>query len=110
MEVRQLAAQLLGVQQPVDLVQDSVLEELACGVPVVQPGHGALTEMVEQTGGGALFEPESAPALAQALLDLWRDAPQRAALGESGRIQVKQRFSAEAAAGKLLGVFERYAG
>lgn len=88
----------------------SVLEALACGVPVVQPGHGAFTEMVEQTGGGALFEPESAPALAQTLLDLWHDAPQRAALGESARTRVAQRFTAEAAAGKLLGVFERYAG
>ena len=31
-----------------------LLEAMACGVPVVQPNHGAFPEMIEQTGGGLL--------------------------------------------------------
>jgi glycosyltransferase involved in cell wall biosynthesis len=88
----------------------SVLEALASGVPVVQPGHGAFTEMIEQTGGGILVEPESAEKLAAGMLELLRDGPRRAALSASGQAQVRQRFTADAAAGKLLRVFERYAG
>ena len=73
-------------------------------------GHGAFTEMIEQTGGGILVEPESAEKLAAGMLELLRDGPQRAALSASGQAQVRQRFTADAAAGKLLRVFERYAG
>ena len=36
-----------------------VLEALACGVPVVQPAHGAFPEMIERTGGGILVEPHA---------------------------------------------------
>ena len=32
----------------------SLLEAMACGVPVVQPRRGAFTEIVEKTGGGLL--------------------------------------------------------
>ena len=50
MEVRQLEAQLLGVQQPVDLVQDSVLEELAevvAAADQVEPEVAVAAEQVE---------------------------------------------------------------
>ena len=31
-----------------------LLEAMACGVPVVQPNHGAFPEIIERTGGGLL--------------------------------------------------------
>ncbi len=62
-----------------------VLEALAVGVPVVVPRPGALSELIEQTGGGLLVEPDSAPALAAGLREL-RDDPERAVeLGAAGR-------------------------
>ena len=50
-----------------------ILEALARGVPVVQPGHGSFPELVEQTGGGIIVPPGDAQALAYALADLLRD-------------------------------------
>ena len=35
-----------------------ILEAWANGVPVVQPRHGTFPELIEQTGGGLLVEPE----------------------------------------------------
>lgn len=88
----------------------SVLEAMGCGVPVVQPGHGAFTEMIEQTNGGILVQPESAVALAAGLVELEGDSGRRAALGKSGAEKVREGFTDESAAGALLGVFEKYAG
>ena len=63
----------------------SILEANANGVPVVQPAHGAFPEMLEGTRGGALVEPGSAPALAEALEALMNDPDRRAAAGTRGR-------------------------
>ena len=38
----------------------TILEAMAAGVPVVQPAHGAFTEMVQKTGGGLLVKPDDA--------------------------------------------------
>ncbi len=45
----------------------SILEAWANAVPVVLPSHGAFPEMVADTGGGLLFEPENAAALADCI-------------------------------------------
>ena len=34
----------------------TILEAMAAGVPVVQPAHGAFTEMLQKTGGGLLVK------------------------------------------------------
>ncbi|MGQ9590776.1 MAG: glycosyltransferase family 4 protein [Planctomycetota bacterium] len=71
-----------------------VLEALACGVPVVEPAHGAFVELVEATGGGLLAEPGSARDLAEKLAKLLADPALRRELGERGRAAVLERFSA----------------
>ncbi|MFG0263688.1 MAG: glycosyltransferase family 4 protein [Rhodopirellula sp. JB055] len=75
-----------------------LLEAMACGVPVVQPDHGAFTEVVQSTGGGILFHPENTDALIHELIRLKNDPDRRATLGETGRQSVHQRHHIEAAA------------
>jgi glycosyltransferase involved in cell wall biosynthesis len=58
-----------------------LLEAMACGIPVVQPRRGAFTEIVENTGGGILVEPDRPEALADGLLELWKDPARRMELG-----------------------------
>jgi glycosyltransferase involved in cell wall biosynthesis len=70
-----------------------VLEALANGTPVVEPAHGAFPELMETTGGGILCEPNSVPALAEALASLMDDPGRRAELGRRGREAVHERFS-----------------
>ena len=86
----------------------SIIESLANGVPVVQPQHGTFPEMIDATGGGILVEPESAEALAMGIMELLNDAEQREYLGETGKINVHQKFNDAAVAEQLLKVFEKY--
>jgi glycosyltransferase involved in cell wall biosynthesis len=73
----------------------SLLEAMANGVPVVQPAHGAFTELVERTGGGILVPPDDPDALADALLDLLVDRTKAQALGAAGAEAVRRRFAVE---------------
>lgn len=75
-----------------------VLEALANGTPVVQPAHGAFPEILALTGGGLLFEPKDAQALADSLENMICDAKRRAELGREGAEGVRRYYSAEAMA------------
>lgn len=72
-----------------------VLEALACGVPVVQPRHGAFPELLEAAGGGVLCEPDDPSSLAEAIASLLRDRPRARALGEAGRARVLAEFGVD---------------
>ncbi len=72
-----------------------VIEALACGVPVVEPDHAGLTEVVQATGGGVLCAPDDPEALAHALEALLRDEPKRLALAAKGRATVLTEFTAD---------------
>ncbi len=86
----------------------SILEALANGVPVVQPQHGSFPEMVKATEGGILVQPDSAEAIAEGILQLFRDPAKRKQLGTNGKKNVHQNFSHEIIAQQLMEVFERY--
>ncbi|HEV3145130.1 MAG TPA: glycosyltransferase family 4 protein [Gemmataceae bacterium] len=83
-----------------------VLEALACGVPVVQPGHGSFPELIEATGGGLLVTPNDPAELAQGLRLLLENTELRRALGRRGRIAVQERFSSEAMARRTREVLD----
>ncbi len=83
-----------------------VLEALASGVPVVQPRHAAFPELVELTGGGALCEPGSPGALADALEPLLLDPLKARALGAAGRQSVREKFSSDQMAREVIRVYE----
>ena len=72
-----------------------VLEALAHGVPVVQPGRDAFPEIIAATGGGILCEPNNPTALAAGLDELLRDPVRARQLGAAGRQAVAAKFSVE---------------
>jgi len=82
-----------------------VLEALAAGVPVVQPAHAAFPELIQATGGGLLYDPARPEALAESLESLLLDPARARALGEAGRQAVHARFTVDAMARGVLGVF-----
>jgi glycosyltransferase involved in cell wall biosynthesis len=82
-----------------------LLEAMASGIPVVQPRRGAFTELLETTGGGILVEPDDPDALAQGLLDLWKDPGKRAEIGARGSQGVRDHYSAAHMAEKALSVY-----
>lgn len=81
-----------------------VIEALACGVPVVEPEHAGLKEVVEATGGGVLCAPDDPEALAGALEDLLRDEPRRLSLAARGKEAVLNEFTSDRMAGDFAAV------
>jgi len=72
-----------------------LLEAMANGVPVVQPGHGAFPELIERTGGGVLVPPGDVEALADALYDLIMNRERAAGFGRAGAEGVRAHYGVE---------------
>ena len=87
-----------------------LLEAMACGVPVVQPRRGSFTEIVERTGGGLLVRPDDADSLADGLFTLWRDHKMRDQLARRGYAGVRERYTIQLSANRLLTVYESLLG
>ncbi|MBK5294281.1 MAG: glycosyltransferase family 4 protein [Acidobacteriia bacterium] len=82
-----------------------VLEALANAVPVVQPRRGSFPEMLEQTGGGLLVEPDSAPALADGIRRLREDTSLQLELGRAGYENVHRHWTIGTMAERTLAVY-----
>ena len=85
----------------------SLIEAMACGVPVVAPRRGTYTELVERTGGGVLVEPEDDGALEQALAALAADPERRSELGRRAAAGVRARYSTDEMTTRALDVYAR---
>lgn len=83
-----------------------VLEANACGVPVVEPDHAGLSEVVTLTGGGILYEPGDPASLADQLAALLRDPARREAIGQAGRAAVLANFTAAHMAANVANALE----
>jgi glycosyltransferase involved in cell wall biosynthesis len=83
-----------------------VLEAMAAGRPVVASAVGGTPEAVVEGETGLLVPPQDVPALVRALDALLADSDRAAALGEAGRARVRERFDADAAAQRILGLYD----
>ena len=83
----------------------SVLEAMACGVPVVQPRHGAFPEILERTGGGITFEPNRADRLADELAALYRDPDRTEQLRQQGAHGVRKYYDVSRMADRAIELF-----
>lgn len=84
----------------------SLLEAMACGVPVVQPRRGGFTEIVEKTGGGLLVQPDDPRALADGILEIYRNKQLAADLGAKGFRGLREQYTSAHMADKLLQAYE----
>ena len=72
-----------------------VIEALAAGVPVVLPESGAFPELVEQTQGGRIYQPNEPDDLAGALELILENPEQEKTMGLAGHESVSRDFSNE---------------
>ena len=84
----------------------SLLEAMACGVPLVQPRRGAFTEIVENTGGGLLVQPDDAQSLADGILRIVRDKRLGEELSANGFRGVREQYTAANMADRVLEAYE----
>ena len=82
-----------------------LLEAMACGVPTVVPRRGTYTEFVERTGGGVLVPPDDIDAFTAALDTLASDPILRDQLGQRGAAGVREHYTAEVMAARVLDVY-----
>ena len=84
-----------------------IYEAMAAGVPVVQPNSGAFPEIVDQTGGGVIYEPApGSSALADAIEGLLSNPDRAKQLGEQGRQSVREKFTVDHMARGVVEVYE----
>lgn len=83
-----------------------LLEAMACGVPVVQPNHGAFPEIIERTGGGLLARSASGADVADALYDLWKDPARAAEMGRRGAEGVRRHYTVTHMAENVLRIYQ----
>jgi len=84
----------------------SLLEAMACGVPLVQPRRGSFTEIVERTGGGLLVQSDDPQSLAEGILKIARDKQLAAELSANGFRGVREHYTAAHMADKVLEAYE----
>jgi len=84
----------------------SLLEAMACGVPLVQPRRGGFTEIVEKTGGGLLVGPDDPQSLADGIREVYRNQQLAADLGANGFRGVRDHYTSAHMADKLLQAYE----
>jgi glycosyltransferase involved in cell wall biosynthesis len=82
-----------------------ILEAMAQARPVVATAVGGTPELVVDGVTGLLVPPGDADALAQALGTVLGNAELARQLGEAGRERVVAEFSADATAGRVLGLY-----
>lgn len=82
-----------------------VLEALASGVPVVQPRTEAVTELVEATQGGILYEPGDAKEPATALMSLLSEPARARDMGRMARQGVRRDFNTAIMADRMAAVY-----
>lgn len=84
----------------------SLLEAMACGVPLVQPRRGAFTEIVENTGGGLLVQPDDPESLAEGILKIVKDKRLAEELSANGFRGVREQYTAANMADRVLEAYE----
>lgn len=87
----------------------SILDAMACRLPVVATRAGGIPEVVIHGETGLLVPPRNSRALARAILKLYKNREMASRLGERGYEIVHKKHSAESMADKMIILYEKLA-
>ena len=77
-------------------ISNTILEAMACGLPVLASAVGGNVELVVDQVTGLLVATDDVEALAAALVRLYRDQDMARSMGRSGREEVDRKYSLQA--------------
>lgn len=83
-----------------------IVEAMAAGLPVAAADVGAVRDIVTPRETGLLVPARGAKALADAILRVHADKVLAARLAERGRESVLEKYSSEAMARRIIGIYE----
>ena len=83
-----------------------LLESMASGVPVVQPALGAFPEIVELSGGGVTYMPNSPEKLSDTWAELLKNPEKLEKLSRDGYDGTKKKFNIHNHAAEIIGLYE----
>jgi colanic acid/amylovoran biosynthesis glycosyltransferase len=79
----------------------SVMEAMACGLPVIASRIGGTPDMIEHEVNGFLCQQEDSVAIAEHLLRLASDLELRRRIGRNARLTAEKEFDSKLLAGRL---------
>jgi sugar transferase (PEP-CTERM/EpsH1 system associated) len=88
-------------------ISKTILEGMACGLPVLATNVGGNAELVVQGHTGELVRPGDVEAMAEALLRLAADPARAVGMGRAGRARVEQCFSLPAMVAAYQALYDR---
>ena len=111
MQVRELlrAADVFLHSSLSEGISNSVLEAMACGVPIVTTEAGGMREAVMDGREGFVFATRDVEGAARAIERLARDASLRRAMGARARATAESRFSLQDQVEAFKALYERLA-
>jgi glycosyltransferase involved in cell wall biosynthesis len=100
------AADLFVFPTENDAFPSSVIEAMACALPVITTPVGAIKSIVTDQESGVLVQPGDFKQLFEALHVMLADMEQAARFGEAAYRIVQERFSAGMVTGQYLSLFQ----
>ncbi len=83
------------------------IEALASGVPLVQPNLGAFPEIVKNTGGGVIYEPNTPEELAKTWASLLVNPQKLKLMRDNGIKLVNEKFTSMVLSKEVLNIYEK---
>lgn len=91
-------------------ISNTILEAMACGLPVVATAVGGNIELVDDGVCGRLFTPRDVPALSELLMQYVHDVPLREAHSSAARHIAVERYSLDAMVARYAATYDRLCG
>lgn len=86
---------------------NSLLEAMACGLPVIASRIGGVVDVVEDGKSGILFEAGDVSGLASAMIRFLKDTELRQRLGAEARKRIVDNFSIEKVADEYIKLYKK---
>jgi colanic acid/amylovoran biosynthesis glycosyltransferase len=87
-------------------IPNSVLEAMACGIPVVVTDSGGTAEAVTDGREGFVLAPRDSAAMAAALERLWHDRDLRERMGRAARARVESAFALDRQVSSIVAMYD----